>query len=68
MATEPTTEPKRITPHDRGWIDHIRTAILALQLASELTRDEAKIKDCREVIERLQTIYAEYVNAKAIPA
>ena len=39
-----TTEPKVIRPRSEGWLDHIRTAIFALQLASELTRDEAKIK------------------------
>jgi hypothetical protein len=68
VATEPTTEPKLITDHDCGWIDHVRTAIFALQLASELSADEAKIKAVREVTERLQTFYAEYVNTKAVPA
>jgi uncharacterized small protein (DUF1192 family) len=59
MATEPTTGPKLITHHDRGWIDHLRTAIFALQLASELTADEDKIAAVREEIERLQTLLAE---------
>ena len=60
-----TTEPKVIRPRSEGWLDHIRTAIFALQLASELTRDEAKIKaETREVIEELQTLLAEYVRRR----
>jgi hypothetical protein len=54
MATEPTTGPKLIRPNESGWLDHIRTAIFALQLASELTRDEAEIAQIREVIGQLQ--------------
>jgi hypothetical protein len=53
MAT-PTSRPKVIEPHSSGWLDHIRTAIFALQLASELTSDEAEIEHIREVIGRLQ--------------
>jgi hypothetical protein len=59
-----TTEPKVIEPHEGGCLDHIRTAIFALQLASELTRDEAKIKECREVIEQLQTLLAQHARRR----
>jgi hypothetical protein len=57
MAT-PTSRPKLIEPHDGGWLDHVRTSIFALQLASELTRDEHKIAEVREVIRQLQTLLA----------
>jgi hypothetical protein len=53
MAT-PTSRPKLIEPHSSGWLDHIRTAIFALQLASELTSDEEEIAHCREVVKQLQ--------------
>jgi hypothetical protein len=53
MAT-PTPRPRVIDPHSSGWLDHIRTAIFALQLASELTRDEAEIAHIHEVIKQLQ--------------
>jgi hypothetical protein len=52
--SEAPTRPKVIRPHSGGWLDHIRTAILALQLASELTDDEAEIAEIRQVITRLQ--------------
>src|SRR5262249_52631110 len=58
MATEPKTGPTKITVQDRGWLDHIRTSIFALQLASELTRDEDTIAEVREVIRQLQTLLA----------
>jgi hypothetical protein len=39
-----------------AFLDHVRTSIFALQLASELTRDETKIREVREVIKQLQTL------------
>jgi hypothetical protein len=50
--------------HPTGWLDHIRTAIFALQLASELTRDEEKIAAVREEITRLQTLLAEHARRR----
>jgi len=64
MATEPTTGPKLITHTDDGWLDHVRTAIFALQLASELTRDEEKLRVCREVITDLQAGLAEHAKRR----
>ena len=60
MAT-PTTGPTVIEPHDGGWLDHVRTSIFALQWASELTRDEKKIREVREVTQ-LQTLLAEHAR------
>jgi hypothetical protein len=59
-----TSEPKIITPHSGGWLDHIRTSIFALQLASELTDDPDEIRECREVIERLQKGLAAYARRR----
>jgi hypothetical protein len=63
MAT-PTTRPKVIEPHEGGWLDHIRTSIFALQLASELTRDEDKIREARAVIEELQQLLAKHARRR----
>jgi uncharacterized small protein (DUF1192 family) len=59
-----TTEPKVVEPHEGGCLDHVQTAIFALQLASELTTDEQKIAAVREEIERLQTLLAQHVRRR----
>jgi hypothetical protein len=63
MAT-PTSRPKLIEPHPSGWLDHVRTAIFALQLASELTSDENEIAHCREVIGQLQNGLAAHARRR----
>jgi hypothetical protein len=59
-----TSEPKIISPHSGGWLDHIRTAIFALQLASELTRDEDEIAMCQQEIRRLQEGLAAHAHRR----
>jgi hypothetical protein len=60
------TDPKVIRPHPDGWLDHVRTAIFALQLASELTSDEAEIEHLHEVIKKLQKGLAAHARRRDV--
>jgi hypothetical protein len=58
------TEPKVIRPHPGGYLDHLRTAVLALQLAAELSHDEQELARIHEVITALQQRLAAEGNAR----
>jgi hypothetical protein len=61
---ESTSRPKVNRTVCGGWLDHIRTAIFALQLASELTNDEAEIEHIQRVISQLQKRLAEHARRR----
>jgi hypothetical protein len=61
------TEAKVIQTHSSGWLDHVRMAIFALQLASELTQDEEDLAHTRGVIKELQEGLVAHARRRQLP-